>query len=59
MKITTATLARVCVALLVLYPSSAIVVSGYLDSDYFGIMAALFCSKRWGGPSGRPRLSFA
>lgn len=44
MKLTSNTLAKVCVALMVLYPVSAILVWAYLDSDRYGIMAALFAS---------------
>ena len=44
MKITSQALAKVCVALLVLYPVSAILVWAYLDSDNYGIMAALFAA---------------
>ena len=41
MKITSTALAWVCVALLVLYPVSAILVWAYLSPESYGIMAAL------------------
>ena len=44
MKITSTALAWVCVALLVLYPASAILVWGYLAPESYGIMAALFAA---------------
>ena len=45
MKITSTALAWVCVALLVLYPVSAILVWAYLASDdHYGIMAALLAA---------------
>ena len=44
MKITSKVLARACVALLVLYPVSAILVWAYLATDSYGIMAALFAA---------------
>lgn len=44
MKITTTVLARVCVALLVLYPVSALLVWAYLAPDSYGILAALFAA---------------
>ena len=45
MKISSKVLARVCVALLVLYPVSAILVWAYLANDNnYGIMAALFAA---------------
>ncbi len=44
MKVTSKVLAKVCVALMVLYPVSAFLVWTYLDSDRYGIMAALFAS---------------
>ena len=44
MKITSKALAYVCVALMVLYPVSATFVWAYLDSDRYGIMAALFAA---------------
>ena len=43
MNITSKTLASVCVALLVLYPISAIVVQAIATADdYYGVLAALF-----------------
>ena len=44
MKITSTALSWVCVALLVLYPVSAILVWAYLASESYGIMAALFAA---------------
>ena len=45
MKITSTTLARLCVALLVLYPISAILLWAYLAHDNsYGIMAALLAA---------------
>ena len=44
MKITSTALAWVCVALLVLYPLSAILVWAYLAPESYGIMAALFAA---------------
>ena len=45
MKITSTALARVCVALLVLYPVSAILVQAYLaPDDNYGILAALLAA---------------
>ena len=45
MNITSKALTRVCVALLVLYPVSAILVWTYVDTDdYYGILAALFAA---------------
>ena len=44
MKITSTALAWVCVALLVLYPVSAILVWAYLSPESYGIMAALFAA---------------
>ena len=44
MKITSTALAWVCVALLVLYPVSAILVWAYLAPESYGIMAALFAA---------------
>ena len=44
MKINSKALAKMCVALLVLYPVSAFLVWTYLDSDKYGIMAVLFAS---------------
>ena len=45
MKITSRALARACVALLVLYPVTAILVWTYLATDdYYGVMAALFAA---------------
>ena len=41
-KITSTALARVCVTLLVLYPVLAFLVWIYLDSDNYGILAAVF-----------------
>ena len=44
MKITSTAVAWVCVALLVLYPVSAILVWAYLAPESYGIMAALFAA---------------
>ena len=44
MKITSTALAWVCVALLVLYPVSAILMWAYLAPESYGIMAALFAA---------------
>ena len=44
MRISSNTLARLCVALLVLYPVSAILVWSYLAPESYGIMAALFAT---------------
>ena len=44
MRITSTALAGLCVALLVLYPVSAILVWAYLAPESYGIMAALFAT---------------
>ena len=44
MKITSTTLAWVCVILMVLYPVTANLVWAYLAPDSYGIMAALFAA---------------
>ncbi len=44
MKITSTALAWVCVAILVLYPVSAILVAAYLAPDSYGILAALLAA---------------
>lgn len=44
MKITTTALARACVGLLLLYPISVILVSAYLESENYGLQAALLAA---------------